>query len=178
MKKLISILMLVLALGGCKLFSGPKSYFLSNMNYNVPQGTPAFQQGWRDGCENGLYARGNALYRSKYNGYQYTIELMDNPEYKFGYGRAYGYCFTLNTAGAHDGGFDQFIYARGVPFDMGRASIDGTMNYETGTWSNPIHVKNKGVDSIFDSIQSPKGFSAFGSHPLYGTPNDKQIFGW
>jgi hypothetical protein len=177
MIKIFSII-LILTLSGCKLFSGSSRYVFANMNYAIPDGTPTFKQGWKDGCENGIFSRGNTLYRTKYSGFKYTTELIDNPEYKFAYGRAYGYCFTMNTAGAHTGGFDSFIYARGTPFDMGRGNIDDTVNYETGSWKNPLNVKHKGVNGNFDAIQSPKGFSVFGSHPLYGTPNDNQIFGW
>jgi hypothetical protein len=151
---------------------------VANTNYTIPDGTPTFKQGWKDGCENALYSRGNTFYRTKYHGFKYSPELIENPEYKFGYGKAYSYCFTLNTAGAHTGGFDSFIYAKGTPFDMERASIDKTLNNEEGTWSNPVNVKHGGVNGNFDTLQSPKGFSVFGSHPLYGTPNDKQIFGW
>jgi hypothetical protein len=174
----IFLLIAILFLSNCKLFTGSRRYLVANTNYSIPDGTPVFQQGWRDGCENGLYSRGNTFYRTKYNGFQYSPDLMDNPEYKFGYGKAYSYCFTLNTAGEHSGGFDAFIYAKGAPFDMERTSIDRTVNYEVGSWSNAANVKHKGVDGNFDAIQSPKGFSVFGSHPLYGTTNEKQIFGW
>lgn len=152
------------------------------MNYTIPDGSPMFQKGWKDGCENGLYSRANALYRTKYNDFNYDPSSIDNPEYRFGYGKAYGYCFTMNTAGGHGapglGGADAFIYGRGVPFDMGRKSIDETLNYEAGSWNNAATVKFNGVDGNFDAITKSKGFSVFGSHPLYGTPNDQQIFGW
>ncbi len=160
------------------MFSGATRYPLANMNYTVPDGTPIFQQGFRDGCENGLYSRGNSLYRSKYSSYQYTPSLIDNPEYKFGYGRGYGWCFILNTTGGHSGGADAFIYGKGTPFDMGRGNIDGTLNYETGSWKNPLNVQGGGLDGVLQSTQSPKGFTAFGSHPLYGTPSSNQVFGW
>ncbi|MFT6331880.1 MAG: hypothetical protein ACJAW3_000200 [Lentimonas sp.] len=176
-KKLILILIL-LSFSNCKAVTGARRYFYLGTQYSVPDGTPIFQKGYRDGCENGIYSRGNAFYRTKYNGYNYDYSLIENPEYKFGYGKGYGYCFTTNTVGGHSlGGSDAFIYGKGVPFDMGRGNIDDTLNYETGHWSNPF-ASGKGLDGVVDSIQSPKGFSVFGSHPLYGTTNEKQIFGW
>jgi hypothetical protein len=176
MKK-IFYLTIILVLSGCKMFSGASRYPIANMNYTVPDGTPIFQQGFRDGCENGLYTRGNGLYRTKYSTYKYTPSLIDNPEYKFGYGRGYGWCFTLNTAGGHGGGADAFIYGKGTPFDMGRGNIDGTLNYETGSWNNPLNINSGGINGVWEAVQSPKGFSAFSSHPLYGSGNN-QIFGW
>ena len=172
------LLLVILSFSGCKFFTGADSYFFMGMNYKIPDGTPIFKQGYRDGCENGIYTRANVLYRGKYHGFKYTPSLIDNPEYKFGYGRGYGYCFTMNTSGAHAGSFDQFIYGRGTPFEMGRGNIDGTVNYEQGTWSNPFNVNAGGIDGVWGAVQSPKNFTAFGSHPLYGTPNTNQVFGW
>jgi hypothetical protein len=177
MIKKIFYFITILTLENCKLFTGASTYYLTGTNYKVPDGTPAFQQGFRDGCESGLHSRGNVLYRTRYS-HKYTPSLIDNPEYKFGYGRGYGWCFTTQTAGGHTGGFDAFIYGKGVPFDMGRASIDGTVQYETGSWSNPLNTNAGGVDGIIGAVQSPKGFSTFGTHPLYGTKNDTQIFVW
>jgi len=177
MKK-IFYLLIILTLSSCKFFTGAKRYHLANTNYTVPDGTPTFQQGFRDGCENGIHSRGNSLYRTKYSSYQYHPDLIDNPEYQFGYGRGYGWCFTLNTAGGHGGGFDSFIYGKGVPFDMNKGSIDSTVNYETGSWKNPLNVQTGGLDGVLQSVQSPKGWSAFSSHPLYGTPSSNQVFGW
>jgi hypothetical protein len=177
MKNKILLLTILLFLGSCRLFSGASRYNLAMMDYAIPDGTPIFQEGYRDGCESGLYSRGNSLYKIKYSGHKYNPKLIDNPEYKFAFGRGYGYCFTLNTAGGHSGGADKFIYGKGVPFDMGRTSYDGTINYEQGSWRNPFS-SGSGVNGIFEAVQSPKGFSVFGSHPLYGTNNDKQIFGW
>lgn len=162
---------------------------LAFTNYYVPEGTPIFQQGFKDGCENGLYSRGNGIYRTRYGGtYKYHPELIDNPEYQFGISRGYSYCFTYNTAGGMSasntgsgmslGSSDAYIYGKGVPFDMGRTNYDRTVNYEEGTWSNPFNVSGGGVDGVFGNITKPKGFGVFNSHPLYGTPNDQQIFGW
>ncbi len=174
----IFLLISLLSFSSCKFFTGADSYFFMGTNYQVPDGTPAFQQGWKDGCENGIYTRANTFYRTKYHKFNYQPSLIDNPEYKFAYGRGYGYCFSMNTSGAHSGGYDAFIYGRGTPFDMGQGNIDGTVNYETGTWNNPLNTNSGGIDGVWGAAQSPKGFSLFSSHPLYGTPNSNQIFGW
>jgi hypothetical protein len=178
MIKKIFLLIILISLGNCKFFTGARSYFYLGTKYAIPDGTPIFQKGYRNGCENGIYSRGNVLYRSKYHNFNYDYSLINNPEYKFGYAKGYGYCFTTNTSGNQSaGGFDVFIYAKGLPFDMGRNSIDNTVNYETGHWKNPF-ASGKGINGIADAVQSPKGFSAFGTHPLYGTSNKEQIFGW
>ncbi len=174
--KNIFFLITILALSGCKFFTGAARYNLANMKYTVPAGTPIFQQGYRDGCENGLLTRGNTLYRMKYRGFNYTPSLIENPEYKFAYGRGYGYCFTINTAGSHAGGTDAFIYGKGVA-DLRKTSLSETLNYETGTWNNPLNDKYGGLNGVFDGITKPKGFSVFGSHPFYGTSHN-QIFDW
>ncbi|MES2677617.1 MAG: hypothetical protein V4612_04820 [Pseudomonadota bacterium] len=171
-------LLMILLISGCKMFTGSELYFFTGTNYKVPDGTPSFQTGFRDGCENGIYSRANVFYRTRYHGYKYHPSLIDNPEYKFGVGRGYSYCFSMNTAGVHTGGFDQFIYGRGTPFDMGRGNIDSTVNYEQGSWNNPFNISGGGVDGVWGAVQAPKGFSTFGSHPLYGTPSSGQVFGW
>ena len=129
MKNLL-LLLIISSLFGCRFFSGPKSYYLAMMNYKVPDGSPIFKKGYSDGCESGLYSRGNVLYRVKYKGHRYDPTLIDHPEYKFAFGRGYGYCFTLNTAGTHTGGADEFIYSKskGMPFEMGRADYNDTIN--------------------------------------------------
>jgi len=168
-------------LSGCEAIKNPELPNLAFTGYEVPEGTPIFQKGYRDGCENGLFSRGNNLYRARYGsgGFRYDGDLIDNPEYRFGVSRGYGYCFTLFTAGGQStGGWDNYILPKGSQFDMGRKSIDGTVNYEVGHWKNAANVQYGGLDAIFGVASKPKGFSVFGSHPLYGTDSGNQLFGW
>jgi len=171
----------IILVGGCK------SSFLSMTNFKVPDGTPMFQEGFRDGCGTILGARSTSLYRMKYAGYKFNPDYIDNPEYKFGYGKGWGYCFNYIVGAGYfgQGGADSYIYGKGAtPFDMGKASWDSTVNYEEGTWNNPTNSEggSNSIDGLWGEMQSPKGgFTIFGSHPLYGTygtPNSGQIFGW
>jgi len=88
----ILALILLLMLSNCKWFTGAGTPYFSGLNFKVPQGSPAFQQGYKDGCSTILYARGNGLYRDRY-GYRYDPKMMGNPEYRFGHARGQSYCF-------------------------------------------------------------------------------------
>jgi hypothetical protein len=184
MKNLIKLLILVttlLQITGCKWFETASIPYNAFTNFKVPDGTPIFQQGYRDGCQNGLYSRGNTFYRSRYHGFNYSTDLMDNPEYKMGYGRGYGFCFTYisGTSTAPSGSADAYIYGAGTQFDMGRGDYNNSLRYADSTWGDAFNVGGYGgINGVWGEMQAPKGFSAFGSHPLYGTPSSGQIFGW
>jgi hypothetical protein len=175
MKKTFLIAMILL-LNSCS------SSFLSMTSFKVPDGTPLFQEGWRDGCSTQLGVRSTSFYRMKYAGYKRNPDYIDNPEYNFGYSKGYSYCFNYIVGGAYfgQGGSDSYIYGKGTQFDMTRGNWNNTVNYETGTWNNPIAGEGGSttINGIWDEFQQPKSFTLFGSHPIYGTPNSTQIFGW
>jgi hypothetical protein len=178
--KLIIIFLTLSFLSSCKLFTGSSLSHLAFTNFKVPDGTPIFQKGYSDGCQNGLFSRGNMLYRTRYGigGFKYDADYIDNPEYRFGVSRGYSYCFTYNTAGRMVRPMDEYLYGKGTQFNMGRNSYNKSLQYESGSWSNAANVKHGGVNGIFSAVTKPKGFTAMGSHPLFGTPNSNQLFGW
>ncbi len=177
------ILLILIAISGCKWGTGYKAAPFAMLGMPEPDGTPIFKEGFKDGCGSILRNRGTGLFRDRYE-YNYNIKLMENPEYQFGFSRGWTNCFNHVVAGRHTlgGSADTYIYGGnwGAPIDMGRADWTGTINYETGSW-NDVFASGGGVTgTTFSPIQTGKGGSgtAFGSHPLWGTPNDKQIFGW
>jgi hypothetical protein len=174
MKKLIWIILIII--------SACKSSYLAMTNFKVPDGTPMFQEGYRDGCSTMLGMRSTVLYRMKYNGYKYNPDYIDNPEYKFGYSRGYSYCFNYIVGAGYfgQGAADTYITGKGTPFPMGTDNWNNTVNYQEGSWTDAMNVGGYGgTNGVWSYLQSSEkgGFSTMGSHPLYGT-NSSQIFGW
>lgn len=90
----------------------PFSPTLAMAGIKVPEGTPKFQQGWKDGCSTGYHARGNGFYRSFHKIKQNSKLFMD-PEYEFGHQRGYGFCYTKALSHLNSGtGWDDYLFAR------------------------------------------------------------------
>lgn len=163
----------------CKMFAIPgKISFLPFTNFKLPPGTPTFQSGYKDGCSSVLYARGNVFYRSRYD-YRYDPKMINNGEYKTGYSRGWGWCFT-NVIGIGNslpsGSPDQFLapYGRRPVFDTSPNSINNVWGF--GRLSSPIDANSTpgGLDSMFDIYQygidggqAGAGQSALGGNPLW-----------
>lgn len=174
----ILIISILLTTSGCRWFADAKGlHNLAFTNIRVPEGTPNFQKGYKDGCATVLYSRTNALYRAKYE-YRFDPELIDNKEYFFGRKRGYNYCFGYSTGGSgHFGsGWDKYIYGQGTPFDMGRGNINDTIPQGKDTMPD-----NSGIGGFFQILtQSGGGNTVLGGHPFYGkkSMNSDRIFGW
>lgn len=68
------------------------------LGYSTPEGTPDYKLGWEDGCDTGLAAEdAGYLYRAVY-GYKKRPELMENPQYKDGWGEGFQYCRFTEAA--------------------------------------------------------------------------------
>lgn len=91
--KLIRIILLILTLttlGSCK------SYYFKPMGRifdKIPQdGSPAFNLGWRHGCESGLATGfGGTIYKHFYK-WKKDENMLDNPEYNRVFWRAHIVC--------------------------------------------------------------------------------------
>ena len=57
----------------------------------MPEGTPMFQAGWKDGCETGMSAYGNDRYKVVYE-FKQDPQLILNDEYYSSWKEAYTYC--------------------------------------------------------------------------------------
>ncbi len=117
----------------CEWFKGVGTPFYFMTNLKVPEGTPTFQKGFKDGCESVVYARGNNIYRARY-GYRYDPKLINNSEYGLGRSRGYTWCF-LNTLAGVTGpqtSFDRYILPHGYDDTFNAASWDDVGLFTSG----------------------------------------------
>ena len=171
-KKILALVIIIL-LSDCRWFSGARKSFLSGTTIKIPDGTPKFKKGFKDGCGTVLYARGNIYYRTFYN-HNYDPKLISDSEYNFGYKRGYGYCFKYILTGI--GSSDTYILPKDyTAFDMKAGSLNGTWNYGNLDWG--IGTRGNAADNGIDGVFGAMNKSALGSHFLWGTPNTGQIFG-
>ncbi|MBM3579341.1 MAG: hypothetical protein FJX34_01030 [Alphaproteobacteria bacterium] len=95
--------------------------------FKVPPGTAAFQSGYKDGCGGVLYARGNVLYRTRYD-FHYDPKMIGNPDYKFGYSRGWSWCFqqVIQPTTGVSRSPDRYLlpYGQPQPFDTSPSNIN------------------------------------------------------
>lgn len=173
------ILVTSLNLTACQWFSGAGTTFTTFAGIKIPDGTPAFQAGFRDGCSSNYYARGNQLFRHMY-GYRYDPKLSSNPEYRFGHQRGYTWCFSQMVGVFNQSSFDRFIYGYWTegPFDMSSGDINNAWGgffggSEGKGLGEPI---GEGFNPIF-GLWSGGGSGALSANPLWAGGSVGQIFG-
>lgn len=143
--------------------------------FKIPDGTPSFQTGYKDGCSSSTYARSNVFYRTFYK-HKYDPKMIGNPEYRFGYSRGYTWCFqySLSGAGANQS-WDRYILPAGNNNDLKSISI-GEMWGDFFTNSNAPYGNNisTGIEGMFTggNIGNAMG------DPLWGTSNVGTFFGY
>lgn len=180
-------IILCLVLSGCKWFSGMNRTFSSMTNMVIPEGTPLFQKGFRDGCGNAFYARGNGFYRARYS-YRFDGNLAGNTEYRFGISRGYGYCFAYIVAGVFGGpqaSSDKFLFPHGYDDTYNSGDIGGAWSgfFSGGDqWkSGVISADSNTIDGVFNVYQNGiSGGSAFdtgGGGVIWGGNSRGQFFG-
>lgn len=60
-------------------------------------GSPEFDQGWRDGCEVGMSAGSNRFYKMFYrNNMADGYKMTSSPKYKTAWGYAFWYCYRYD----------------------------------------------------------------------------------
>ncbi len=179
MKKIILIILL-LQLDGCKWFSKASLPFYMGTNPDVPEGTPAFQKGWKDGCSSSTYARSNVYYRSK-NSYKYDPVMIGNPEYRFGHQRGYAWCFQQSLSGqtGANGSWDRFILPYGYDSTFSSRDINQAWGgMFLGTSGAPLKDNVGGNVGDFVGVFGGSGDSSlFGANPLWAGGSKGQIFG-
>lgn len=182
----ILLLIIVLQLTGCKWFTDAGTPYFFGTNFEVPEGTPTFQQGFKDGCSTVLYARGNVFYRTRY-GYRYDPKMIGNPEYRFGHSRGYTWCFQhmlQGTTGASKSP-DRYIMPYGASaFDMSAGNVNDAWGGFWGGLSSPVGSSSVGLDSSLSILQqgiaggtAGAGGTVFGGNPLWAGGSSGQFFG-
>lgn len=184
MKTIFSInticLTCLLILGSCAMFNVVGTPFIAFTKIKIPDGTPAFQKGFQDGCITGEYSRGNEFYRTR-SGFRFDPKMMGNSEYLFGHKRGYSVCFKL-FAGSIEGpntsadralnpyGYDTTFNAQDLNSAWG-GMFDGVTPSMKGSLGN-------GIDGVFGIWSGgSSGNSVFGANPLWSDGSKGQIFG-
>ena len=88
MIKHIAIICLMLLTSACSFKYMPQTLKDSGIPQN---GSPEFNQGWRDGCDSGMAAFGNYTYKLIYN-FKKDMRLLNNQEYTAAWNSAYNSC--------------------------------------------------------------------------------------
>lgn len=87
--KNVVVIFLILLLTACGFKYEPATL---RQGGGIPQnGSPAFNQGWRDGCDSGMAAFGNYTYKLIY-GFKKDTKQLNNPEYVSAWNSAYNTC--------------------------------------------------------------------------------------
>lgn len=163
MKKVLrNIFLLALlsqAIIGCRWITSAGTPFFYGTNFKVPDGTPTFQKGFRDGCSTLLSARGNDFYRSRYS-YRYDPSLIGNTEYRFGHQRGYSFCFQSTTGPMNIGSFDKFLFPHGnnafingAVGSINNSGLFGSGPGNNSAFSTSLTTPGNGLDGMFDVLQ-------------------------
>jgi len=179
MKFILYILPLLLSLSSCKWFTEANRPFYAMTKFKIPDGTPAFQSGYKDGCNSILYARGNPLYKTKLKGYRFDPKMVGNTEYRFGHSRGWAFCFMTAIGQVHSS-FDNYLnyYDPTMMSQDYNTTGDGLFD---GVFSQSVTTPGNGLNGIFDVLQSgssgTSGGGVFNSNPLWAGGSLGQIFG-
>jgi hypothetical protein len=178
------ILFLIISLSGCRWISDAGTPFFSMVNIKIPDGTPAFKQGFSDGCSMVVRARGNMLYRFRFK-YRFDPKMIENSEYRFGHSRGASWCFqnVLSEATGPQKSFDNYLMPYGNwGYDSSVKSVgDMFDNIEGGAFNQSLTTPGPGLNSTIDVYQkggSGSTGSAFGSNPFWAGGSKGHFFGW
>lgn len=172
MAKKILIIILIFSISSCRWFKEATLPYTFASKFKVPPGTPAFRQGYKDGCSFLFYARGNGFYRFMHK-YKYDPKMNGNPEYRFGYKRGISFCFNFIVPGVKSA--DRYI----IPYDV--AITAGDINkvgfFESGVDAFIPQAPGGGLDGVFQTWSGSGGNSVFGANPLWAGGSKGQFFG-
>ncbi|MBM3589781.1 MAG: hypothetical protein FJX30_00175 [Alphaproteobacteria bacterium] len=179
MKKIFLIIFLIITSASCQWIKDSGTPFFSMMNIKIPPGTPTFQKGFRDGCENIVYARGNPLYRAKYKGFRFDPKMIGNSEYRFGHSRGQSFCFMHVISNVHNSADNYLNYYDPTMMAQNYNTV-GDGLFDGGVFSQSLTTPGNGIDGIFDVLQKGGGGttgSAFSSNPFWAGGSVGQFFG-
>ncbi len=170
----ILLITVLLAISSCKWFSGASWPYMSGVSFDIPEdASPTFKKGYRDGCSQILYSRGNMFYRFKHQ-YQYDVKMNNNPEYRLGYKRGISFCFNSITPGVYS--FDRMLFFHKDPLLAGNYNDTGGGLF--GGVESPVPAAEwGGLDGVVRGWSGTGGNSSMGANPLWAGGSSGQFFG-
>ena len=176
------LLVIFLHLGGCRWFTSAGIPYFRGLDFKVPEGTPTFQKGYKDGCSTILFARGNGMYRDRYE-YRFDPKMIGNPEYRFGHSRGQSWCFQ-NLIGPNPlASADRYLSpykgdGYGV-FEMAGSDIGGAWDgmFGSGAANGMSNVTGASLNGIFGAWAGGGDTSVLGANPIWAGNSKGQIFG-
>lgn len=180
-KRLPKILILIslIFLPSCRWITEAGTPYFTLTNFKVPDGTPAFQAGFKDGCGSVLYSRGNMFYRSRYK-YKYDPNMTGNSEYRFGHARGYSWCFQQVLVGPV-ASFDKYLYQGGYDETFSAKDINKAWDgmFKNGPMNDGPGFSEGGLNAVVDVWRHgiDNKSSAFGSNPLWAGGAEGQFLG-
>ncbi len=146
---------------------------MMGVSFKIPEGTPAFKRGYRDGCSQILYSRGNMFYRFKHR-YHYDTKMNGNAEYRFGYKRGISYCFNSITPGVTSP--DRMLFQHKDPIlAMDYNNTAGGMFDGVDPFIPAADFG--GLDGVFKVWSGSGSNSALSANPLWAGGSSGQFFG-
>lgn len=179
MKKTFIIIIALFSLTSCRWFTeGFGSPFIANAGFKIPPGSPAFQAGFKDGCNQIFYSRGNSFYRAMHR-YHYDTKMSGNKEYRFGYKRGISFCFNTVISGSAGpvGAADKYLFPAGDPAGMTAMNYNNTVGGMFDGLGGPINPGLGSLDAQYDLLAGSGSSSAFGANPLWAGGSSGQFFG-
>ena len=178
------LVFLLLSTTGCKWFIEAKSPVFKWLSAKIPDGTPVFQEGFKDGCGTSSYTRGNIFYKT-INKHNYNTKLIGNAEYRFGYARGYTWCFqnALGGVGGPQASFDRYIspYGNDAVITTSVGNINSLWGgfFESGIMQGDLTNSDVNFNSIVNIWQNAErgGGTVLGGNPLWAGGSSGQFFG-
>jgi len=168
------IILLFFTTSSCRWFSGDATdNFLRNFNIPNPPGSPNFKKGFKHGCSQILYSRGNFFYRAMF-GYQYDTSLNYNKDYRFGYKRGYNACF-ISIIASKMPSFDKALFPAGGGNDIGMGFYNQTDYDATSGMFDGI--LNSGFGGDVGGVVDNVGGGVLNANPLWAGGSKGQFFG-
>ncbi len=123
MKNIITILLMLVTASACGKFGNVDTRLRPPGLPRPPETAPAvYKQGWNDGCESGISAYGNDIYKAQYS-FKQDVRLMRNRTYYKAWNDALNYCRSWINRYLGDGLLDTGIAG---PYDLrNRKVIEG-----------------------------------------------------
>ncbi len=166
----IILLITLLFFTSCRWFEAADTPFQMFGNFKVPEGTPVFKRGYRDGCATMLHARGNGFYRWKHK-YNYNPKMHHHPEYRFGYKRGMSFCFNSITPGVTS--WDRHLY-----YHKDNSMMAKDYN-STGLFDGGVDVpgSNSDLTNVLQAFWGKGKNSVMGGNVLWAGGSEGQFFG-